>query len=237
MNEQNPLSLLIWFLFLKGLPNSSQDRKQKMEGTIIIMPAHHRVKQVIKITAESTGCILEATPPPLISTLFQRSPGRKPLQKNLSASLWQTELHQEGREWEDKERKGMDVYWEGTLYLDIYDIIYINSFNSTPLKTLCCRWENGLKEVVKCEGYIKPMQGKKLSLNSDLSAFLQSLSFSGYFRVVQPSNTSSNLEPQSFSSLKTHHIGGTWVAQSVKHLTRFRLKSWSHSVHTLSNKS
>lgn len=32
MNEQNPLTLLI----LKGLPNPSEDRKQKREGTIIM---------------------------------------------------------------------------------------------------------------------------------------------------------------------------------------------------------
>lgn len=116
MNEQNPLSLLIWFLFLKGLPNSSQDRKQKIEGTIIIMLPITEYNRWFKVTAESMGCILEASLPLLMSTLFQRGPGRKPTQRNPSASLWQTEPYQKGREWEDKERKGIDVSWEGILF-------------------------------------------------------------------------------------------------------------------------
>lgn len=103
MSEQNSLTLLIWFFFLKNLLNPSEDRKQKRKETIIIMPAHHSVK----VTAESIGCILEASLPLLISILFQRGLVMKPLRRSPKASLCRTDPHQEGRE-NGKVKKGRE---------------------------------------------------------------------------------------------------------------------------------
>lgn len=73
--------------------------------------------QSVKVIAESIGCILDASLPLLIPTLFQRGPGRKPLQRSLRASLCRTEPHLEGKgEWEGEERKEIGIYWERTLF-------------------------------------------------------------------------------------------------------------------------
>lgn len=120
MNEQNPLTPLICFLFLKGPSNPSEDRKQQREGTIIIMTAHYSVK----VAGESTGCILEASLSLLISTLFQGGPGRKSLRSS-RASLSDAEPYQEGRE-NGKGEKGRE--WMSTkkgLFLDTMLNLYI----------------------------------------------------------------------------------------------------------------
>lgn len=136
------------------------------------MPAHHSVK----VTAESTGYVLEASLPLLISILFQRGPGMKPLRRSPKASLCCMDPHQEGRE-NKKVKKGRESISTEKKLCFGHHVKCLNTSSHLILPQIpFCRWENRLKEVVESECH-KTNAGQNW-VWTQILAFLQSLGFS-----------------------------------------------------------
>lgn len=66
--------------------------------------------QSVKVTAEPTGYILDASLPLLISTLFQRWPERKPLQRSQGQPLLDRASPGSQGECKGEERKEIGIY-------------------------------------------------------------------------------------------------------------------------------